>query len=486
MPTKATPIQIYVAVMATAAGGCLLVQDWSSIPDGAFVGLGSLILLGLFAEASAISVTVARSTGHSSITFIPFLTAVLLYGPPAGVLLAFVTQTVSELGFHRKPITKAVFNIAQWIVISSLSGWLFLSVAAGFGADPSAFLADNPAWNLVPAFVVLAVSMLFLNHFFVATAIALAGDKRLARVFQLLSGSAGANFVFGVLISPVALVVAILYVHLGVLGLFLSILPLVFIRRSYANNIRLKKANRDLLKALVKAIETRDPYTSGHSMRVSILAKRIAEGLRLSPHKVEDIETAALLHDIGKIEPMYIDILRKPDSLTPQERSIIESHVTKGVELLESISSFPTSVIAAVEHHHEREDGKGYPDGLRGEDIPLGAKIIKVCDAVDAMLSDRPYRDALTVDQVKEQLITYAGSQFDVAVVSCVLKEALLPAHRAAVVESLNQPTLDLLEEESQGVPRRPDPRVRDSLTAMLSVFQGSKHYPDSRTTSEL
>jgi len=109
---------------------------------------------------------------------------------------------------------------------------------------------------------------------------------------------------------------------------------------------------------------------------------------------------------------------------------VIESHVTKGVELLTSLSSFPSEVVSAVRHHHEREDGKGYPDGLAGDAIPLGAKIIKVCDAIDAMLSDRPYRSALSLAQVKEQLITYAGIQFDPDVVRCVVASTVLEDHR--------------------------------------------------------
>ena len=117
--------------------------------------------------------------------------------------------------------------------------------------------------------------------------------------------------------------------------------------------------------------------------------------------RIERIETAALLHDIGKIEAIYTEILKKPGDLSKEEREIIESHVTKGVELLTSLGSFPKEIIDAVRHHHEREDGKGYPDGIAGRQILLGARIIKVVDAIDAMLSDRPYRKALSIDELK-------------------------------------------------------------------------------------
>jgi putative nucleotidyltransferase with HDIG domain len=222
-------------------------------------------------------------------------------------------------------------------------------------------------------------------------------------------------------------------VELKALGLLVVILPLLFIRHAYLTIQDLQRANRDLLKALVKAMETRDPYTSGHSLRVASLAVRIAESMGFAPAKQKDVETAALLHDIGKIEAVYTEILGKPSSLTEQERVIIESHVTKGVELLEQLSSFSRDVIAAVKGHHERVDGKGYPEGLKGREIPPAASIIKVCDAIDAMLSDRPYRKALSLAQVREQLVMYTGTQFDVEVVRAAIEDNVLEAHQAEI-----------------------------------------------------
>ena len=153
---------------------------------------------------------------------------------------------------------------------------------------------------------------------------------------------------------------------------------------------------------------------------------RVAEGRGLSEPVVEQIKMAGLLHDIGKIEPIFVDILRKPDSLTDEERAVIESHVTKGVALLRDLSSVPESVIKTVRHHHEREDGTGYPDSLLGDEIPVGAKIIAACDAVDAMFSDRPYRKALPLGVVREQLAEHAGKQFDHHIVRAMMNSDVL------------------------------------------------------------
>ena len=261
--------------------------------------------------------------------------------------------------------------------------------------------------------------------------VSLPPSGRLRMIWARLVGRTGTNLIYDIWVSPIAIAVAFLYLQLWVLGLPLIVLPLLFIRHAYLTILQLQQANRDLLKALVKAIETRDPYTSGHSIRVAALALRIADAMGLSPKRLNDIETAAMLHDIGKIEAVYTEILGKPDHLTDEEREIIESHVTKGVELLEQLSSFPTEVVAGVRGHHERVDGRGYPEGLKGGEIPIAARIIKVCDAVDAMLSDRPYRKALDLPAVREQLEIYSGSQFDPEVVKAVLAGSLIEKHAA-------------------------------------------------------
>jgi putative nucleotidyltransferase with HDIG domain len=277
----------------------------------------------------------------------------------------------------------------------------------------------------LPPFMAFGVVFLLLNHAAVSLAIAVHQRLRFVEVWGQVRGHSGGKLQ-DLLISPVAILVAFLYVQLRVTGILVVLLPLLFIRQSYWRASRLRDANQDLLKVLIKAIETRDPYTSGHSLRVSHLARQIAEVMTLPRGAIERIEQAALLHDIGKIEAVYTGILAKPDTLTAEERTVIQSHVTKGEELLRNLSSFPEEVIRAVRHHHEREDGRGYPDGLEGGEIPLGSKIISVCDAVDAMLSDRPYRRALSISAVMGELERHRGSQFDPRVVDALVESRLI------------------------------------------------------------
>ena len=457
---KVKPIRAYVGFMGVAAAVVVVSVPWlalAALPKASAIGLGALIALALLSERLALTIRVAQTSGGSSITFIPLLGSVVLFGPVAALLLMLITGGVTEFFLRRKPPIRAAFNVSQFILSTGLAGWAYVAVGGFALAGPGAPVPVQFDPQL-GAFVAFGAVFVVINHAAVSLAIALDQDFPFKRVLAALIGRAGTNIFYDLLISPIAIVLAVLYVELWIGGFLVILLPLLFIRHSYLTVFKLQQANRDLLKALVKAIETRDPYTSGHSLRVSDLAGRIAEALRVPTRKVESIKTAALLHDIGKIEAIYADILRKPGSLSDEERTIIESHVTKGVELLTSMGSFDADVILAVKHHHEWINGNGYPDGLAGREIPLGARIVKICDAIDAMLSDRPYRQALSLPQVCEQLEVYAGTQFDGEIVQTVVSNGLLKdyASEMRMVRSL--------EEVSD--PRRP---LESSLGARMS-----------------
>jgi len=465
-------IDLYVAAWSIAAIGSAFILDWQPLSLSQWAALGSLILLGVFAEAVAINLSVAESKPYSTITFIPFFASVVMFHPSAGVLVAAATISVSEFALRRKPLLKRIFNLSQWTVASYLSSTTYAFLLSRSGGIDGPLLDSLARGAVLIPFFVFALTFFLINYLAVAGAIALSSSVSFWSVLKNVAGTAGANLLYGVLVSPLALLVAALGEYFWGF-LIVAMLPLIFVRSSYKTNLLLKRANEDLLKALVKAIETRDPYTSGHSLRVSALAKRIARALGLPPRQVNRIETAALLHDIGKIDAVYTGILRKPDTLSDDERSVMESHVTKGVELLASLSSLEPAIIAAVRHHHEREDGKGYPDGLKSSQIPIGAKIIKVCDAVDAMLSDRPYRGALSLKQVREQLVTYAGTQFDVRVVQCIISSEILSEHQLEIIASKDNSPMSALDGHfppSNGG----EIDMRDPLRTVLDTFRGT------------
>ncbi|MGB9628363.1 MAG: HD domain-containing phosphohydrolase [Thermodesulfobacteriota bacterium] len=169
-------------------------------------------------------------------------------------------------------------------------------------------------------------------------------------------------------------------------------------------------------ESLADAIEKRDPYTGGHTQRVTSYSLAIANYLSLGPLEKKWLKIASVLHDVGKIG-IEDQILRKPAQLTPEEFNLIKRHSNMGAEIIEHIRQLK-EIVPGVKYHHEQMNGKGYPEGLKGEDIPLLAKIVAVADTYDAMTTDRPYRSALSKKTAIEELKKCSGTQFDQEVVN--------------------------------------------------------------------
>jgi putative nucleotidyltransferase with HDIG domain len=174
----------------------------------------------------------------------------------------------------------------------------------------------------------------------------------------------------------------------------------------------------ELLEDLSKRLEARDVYTHGHNQRVARHAERIARAIHLSPSEVAKIRTAAMVHDVGKIYTPR-EILNNPGRLTEREYAIVKLHASDGADMLAEVGD--PEIASLVRHHHERVDGHGYPDGLLGADIPLGARIIAVADTFDAITSNRPYRPVGTHKRALDVLSQQAGSQLDSAAVAAFL-----------------------------------------------------------------
>ncbi|MCL5037845.1 MAG: HD domain-containing protein [Chloroflexi bacterium] len=174
----------------------------------------------------------------------------------------------------------------------------------------------------------------------------------------------------------------------------------------------LERSYLEIIKALSQAVEAKDPYTSGHVDRVRWLSVRLGKYLGIKGNELEIIAKAAILHDVGKIStPEHI--LLKPGRLTDEEREIMNDHASSSFRILKDISSLDKEVLDMVLHHHERYDGKGYPDGLKGDEIPMGAQIIAVADTFDAMTSDRPYRKGFEPEEAISRLQDSGGTQFN-------------------------------------------------------------------------
>ena len=186
----------------------------------------------------------------------------------------------------------------------------------------------------------------------------------------------------------------------------------------------LQEAYVSTVRLLVSRIEEKDPYTHGHTERVAGYSVAIARELGFPPEEIQRIQFGAFLHDIGKVHTQS-EVLQKPGALTEEEWMMVKAHPVRGAEMIRGVK-FLERVTDMVRHHHERVDGRGYPDGLTGDQISIGAKIVNVADAFDAMTTNRPYRASLTVEKAIGQLVEKAGTQFAAEIV-----QVFVPAVKA-------------------------------------------------------
>jgi HD-GYP domain-containing protein (c-di-GMP phosphodiesterase class II) len=204
---------------------------------------------------------------------------------------------------------------------------------------------------------------------------------------------------------------AMIYKTAGAFGLVLFVIPLLLSRRSFQRYMDMRGNYVNTIKALVRAIEAKDTYTRGHSERVAQYSVAIAEKLKLPQDRIEYILYGAILHDVGKIG-VSESILNKKDKLLDSELESIRNHPVIGQQLVKDIK-FLYDIDLGVRHHHEHFDGTGYPDRIKGMDIPLEARIIAVADCFDAMTSTRTYRGARTTQEALVEMKRVAGSQLD-------------------------------------------------------------------------
>lgn len=398
--------RFFATLVVLAAAACLATAGWAIPVDSTRLAnaLAAFGVLCFVSEAYYFRLRVGKTETHSSVAFIPYIASFLLFDSGWAALVAGASMLGVEFGVRRKPAYKILFNTAQVVLSISLAARVFQAL----GGKPA---LDFGGWIMPPVAVTAAIATYFLlNSTAVSIAVTLAMGEPLRAAWLRI---AGASFVYDLFSSPIGALLAYLYIRWQVPGILILVLPLYFIRHIYQVNLQLEQVNRDLLELMVKAIEARDPYTSGHSQRVSELAEALARQLGLGTKQVEQVRTAALLHDVGKIHEEYAPLLRKEGKLDPTEKALMQTHSMRSAELVGTISAFRGSITDAVRHHHENFDGTGYPTGLAGKAIPVGARIIMIADTVDAMTTDRPYRKALNFERVTQELVRFAGRQFD-------------------------------------------------------------------------
>lgn len=343
---------------------------------------------------------------HLSIGFAVGLTGMLVFEPSIAALMVFL-GTLLRI-YNEEGVIYHVFN-------SSFKRRLFTSSAYALSTFSGAFLYRwlelnsqfDKIYGYSPSGILGAVSIYILMN------IVLFGLYQ-----RLRDGGRFKDFlkemkwiVFNCLgLAPIGILMTIAYEKRGWLMMVLILTPLVMARHSIKLYVDMKQQYFETIKTLSNALDAKDNYTNGHSMRVAELSVLIAGKMQMLPNHVEVIKTAAVLHDIGKIG-ISDAIINKPGRLDMSEIYEIRRHPEIGEQILRDVKALK-KIAKIVKHHHERYDGNGYPDSLRGEAIPMESAIISVADAFDAMTSNRIYRLAMTEDRAIEAICSERGMQF--------------------------------------------------------------------------
>jgi diguanylate cyclase (GGDEF)-like protein/putative nucleotidyltransferase with HDIG domain len=413
-------LAVFVGVVSTAgiaAGALGIVYGRSSD----WIGLAAIVALVGAGQALALEV----DDGSISVSAVGSIAGAALFGPRAALALAIMISAV-EWSARRSPFHYVLFNV----------GTLSLSSLAAAGVFTAGFSGDLGRLVYVLSGVAAGATYFAVNMGLISLVVAIEGHERWFSVFkERFAWLATHYLVYGFIGG----VIWVGHDTAGLWALAVFALPLLLMRKTQeaylrhtqrsaqklrqaaetiqTQNVSLEHANKLLrerstaaMESLSATVDARDAYTAGHSRRVQQLALAIGRELGLSQAELDLLGHAALFHDIGKLA-IPDAILLKPAGLTTEEWDLMQRHADEGARIIDRLG-FLNDAVPAIRHHHERYDGTGYPDRLEGEDIPLGARIIHVADALDSMLTTRIYRAARPASEALDELRRAAGSQF--------------------------------------------------------------------------
>lgn len=390
---------------------------------------GDLTVAALFAIAVAVA---NRFPVHFAFKSNIILDTAIIYAAvltlePGLAMLVVLTGALAGNFLRHADLEEATFNVSQATLQTGMGGAALVLLSwGGLGA------AFRFPWD-VASLIACALAIYLTNTVLISIVISLQEGGNPVLIWSQTATRHDAveqfsQFVLGLFAAIVA--------QQQAWALPLLAVPMLLVYTSVVRQFRLRYQTIEAVEELAGLIDLRDSYTANHSRRVAAYARLIATELGLSPDESETIERAARVHDLGK---MMIDVgvLSKPEPLSAQEWTLFQQHPVWGVEVLQRFPDFADG-IAYVRAHHERMDGRGYPDGIDGDQIPLGARILAVADGFDAMASARPYRPALAPQRVLAELRSGRGTQWDAAVVDALL--ALIEQGRIVFVPDAAAP----------------------------------------------
>ena len=436
--------------------GAVVVAAVALVARGPFTGLKwqYVVFLGILVIVSESRATQLRKGQLSwSSSSAAMLASVVLAGPVGAAIVGACTA----MGLRRGPhILQRVFNTSMYALSAYLAGRAFIALGGHVGLPN-----ENSFPDIIAPFAGAALILVAANHGLLSGVLWLTRSKD-----RPLAGSLGVGLSARLLLSDLGyaaygLLMAALWSVVGFFAPLLVLIPLFVARWAIAQFAEQQKAYEATVGALCQAVETKDFYTRGHSDRVSRGSVMIAREIGMRGERVEAIRYAGMLHDVGKLG-VPTKVLQKTGKLTEEEYAAIQLHPMRGLDIVREIG-FLDEALAGIMHHHERIDGRGYPMGLAGDEIPEFARVLAVADAFDSMTSNRSYRGARPVAEAIEELRKWSGTQFDPAFVDAfvaALKREGWPRPEPPVLASDDLPAVTAQDHDDPGAPLR----VIDSL----------------------
>ncbi|MQA96160.1 MAG: HD domain-containing protein [Streptosporangiales bacterium] len=400
---------MYICVIVVLALATIIRGPLSGIP---WMTLVVLALLFFITESLPTPVSDRAAVSPS----IPVaLASAVLVGPLGACLVGFAAVVVLRRNLI---LVKRVFNGAQM----GLAGYCAGATFTVLGGNPGVPQADDFP-GIVPPFLAAVAAYSIVNALLVGGVVLLTHPPS-PGAFKRRGGLRWRPLVTVELpvlgYGTLGLFIAALWAAVDFFAAVLVLLPLYIARWAFDQYVAQQRAYDATIAALCQAVETKDYYTRGHCMRVSKASAMIATEIRMRAERVEAVRLAGMLHDVGKLG-VPTKVLQKSGPLSEEEFAAIQLHPMRGLEIVREIG-FLDDALAGIMHHHERIDGKGYPMGLAGDEIPDSARVIAVADAFDSMTSTRSYRNARDVDEAIEELRRWSGTQFDPVMVDALIR----------------------------------------------------------------
>ncbi|WP_346934607.1 HD-GYP domain-containing protein [Clostridium sp.] len=375
------------------------------------------IIVFIILTAITESFTVYFRNMSFSTSFAVTIASYILFGPFQCIIilvLGFLFRVMKiDNGKYKHifntPLYGTLFNCCA-LILPVVAGSFFYKLLGG--QFSLSFIFSN-----IGPLIVFCFAFIIVNSLIMSILMSIVTNKNILFCFI---GNIRMGILNSVVMIPIGILLALVFIKYGYLGIVFIAFPLLLIRYTLLLYTSSKSQFIDTVEALMNAIDARDQYTEGHSRRVAEISVAIAKELKYNQWNIEQLGIAAMLHDVGKIG-VSDAILNKPGKLTDEEFDAIKGHPEIGIKIIKDIKNIDY-VYPVVRNHHERYDGKGYPDGKKGDELPLNVYIVQLADTVDAMASDRPYRKGLSESVILEEINKYSGTQFHPKVAETYLR----------------------------------------------------------------